>query len=118
MGYENELSRTLVLVQELESNASLPTLGIDNLELNTEALTLVVKKVLEEVFKARIRETSEMLQARCIDCGKKRDCSSFRLEPRSMKRVRTHLSDSKDNASSSTSVPSCEHCKRCHLSDC
>ncbi|KAH1121747.1 hypothetical protein J1N35_004907 [Gossypium stocksii] len=47
------------IVQELEGNTSLPTLGSDNMELGAEALTLVVREVLEGVFEARIRETNE-----------------------------------------------------------
>ncbi|KAK5819261.1 hypothetical protein PVK06_024238 [Gossypium arboreum] len=47
------------------------TSGSDNPELGIEALTQVVREVLEEVFEARIRGTSEMLQARygceCFD---------------------------------------------------
>ncbi|KAH1097931.1 hypothetical protein J1N35_014852 [Gossypium stocksii] len=46
-----------VYVQESEDNTILPTSGSDNLELGTEALTLVVRKVLEKVFDARIRRT-------------------------------------------------------------
>ncbi|KAH1098527.1 hypothetical protein J1N35_015448 [Gossypium stocksii] len=89
-------------IQELKGNTSLSTLGSDNPKLGTEAITLVVREVLERVFEARIRKTSETLQARCMDCGKKRDRSSLRLEPRFAKRVRTHLSDSKCSASSSS----------------
>lgn len=68
-----------------------------------------MREVLEGVFGVRIRENSEALQARCVDCGKMRDRGSLRLEPRTVKRVRTHPSDSKDSASSGTSVPSSEH---------
>ncbi|KAH1047036.1 hypothetical protein J1N35_037820 [Gossypium stocksii] len=50
-----------VIVQELEVNTSPPILGSDNSELGTEALTRMVREVLKEVFKARIRETSEKL---------------------------------------------------------
>ncbi|KAH1055192.1 hypothetical protein J1N35_033257 [Gossypium stocksii] len=64
------MSKTPVLVQ-LEVNLSLPTLSSNNPELGIEALTQVVKEVLEEVFEARIREISETFQARCVDCGKK-----------------------------------------------
>ncbi|KAH1130605.1 hypothetical protein J1N35_001983 [Gossypium stocksii] len=49
----------------------------DNPELGTEGLTQIVREVLEKVFEAR--GTSEPLQARCIDCRKKRDCSPSRL---------------------------------------
>ncbi|KAH1032705.1 hypothetical protein J1N35_044879 [Gossypium stocksii] len=94
-----------MIIQELEFNMSPPTSGSDNPELGFEALTRVVKKVLEEVFEGKIREISETLQARCVDCRKKRGCDSPRLEPRSAKHGRTHLSYSKCSASSDTSVP-------------
>ncbi|KAH1114385.1 hypothetical protein J1N35_007763 [Gossypium stocksii] len=57
-----------VIVQEMEVNTSLPTLGSVNLELDIEALTRVVREILEGVFEARIKEIGETLQARCIDC--------------------------------------------------
>ncbi|KAH1047009.1 hypothetical protein J1N35_037793 [Gossypium stocksii] len=80
MFYENKLSETPMLVQELEVNTSLPTSGSDNPEHGFEALTWVVRKVLEEVFEATIKEISETLQVRCMDCGKKRGCGSPRLD--------------------------------------
>ncbi|KAH1031550.1 hypothetical protein J1N35_043724 [Gossypium stocksii] len=89
---------------ELEVHVSPPTLGSYNPELGTEALTLVVREVLEGVFEARIRETSGTLQARCMDCGRKRDRSSPRLEPYSAKHVRTYLSDSKVDGSKGNTV--------------
>ncbi|KAH1091439.1 hypothetical protein J1N35_018698 [Gossypium stocksii] len=59
---ESSASSERVTVQELEVNASLPTLGSDNPDLGTEALTWVVREVLEVVFEERIKEISEMLQ--------------------------------------------------------
>ncbi|KAH1030925.1 hypothetical protein J1N35_043099 [Gossypium stocksii] len=56
---------------ELEDNAISLTSGSDNPELGTEALTRVVREVLEIVFEARIRGTSETLQTMCVDCAKK-----------------------------------------------
>ncbi|KAH1108406.1 hypothetical protein J1N35_012174 [Gossypium stocksii] len=50
-----------VSVQESKDNAILPTSGSNNLELGTEALTYVVREVLEKVFEARIMGTSETL---------------------------------------------------------
>ncbi|KAK5811381.1 hypothetical protein PVK06_026710 [Gossypium arboreum] len=92
---ESSASPERVTVQELEDNGSLLTFGSDNPELGIEALTQLVREVLEGVFEAKMREISEMLQSRCVDCGKKRYHSSPRLEPHSAKRVRTHPSDSK-----------------------
>ncbi|KAK5785450.1 hypothetical protein PVK06_040038 [Gossypium arboreum] len=69
-----------VIVQETEVKISFPTSGGGNSELGIEALTL------------------------CLDCKKKRDHSSLRLEPRSVKRVKTRLN-----------LLACEHCKGYHL---
>ncbi|KAH1032417.1 hypothetical protein J1N35_044591 [Gossypium stocksii] len=85
MVYENEISETLMLVKVFQ--VSYMT------DKDSEA-----RKVLEEVFDARMREISETLQARCMGCVKKRDRSSLRLEPRSAKHVRTYLSYSKSSA--------------------
>ncbi|KAH1083960.1 hypothetical protein J1N35_023721 [Gossypium stocksii] len=82
-----------MLVQELEVNRSLPTSGSDNLELGIEVLTRVVRKVSEKVFEVSLERNRELIQGRCEDCVKKRYRSSPRLEPRSAKCVRTHLSD-------------------------
>ncbi|KAK5840012.1 hypothetical protein PVK06_008874 [Gossypium arboreum] len=60
------------MVQETKVRISPPTLGSDNLELGTEALTRLVREVLEEV-----KEIGETLRARCVDCKKKRDRSSL-----------------------------------------
>ncbi|KAH1114358.1 hypothetical protein J1N35_007736 [Gossypium stocksii] len=64
-------------IQEPEVNVILPTSGSDNPELSTEALTRLVREVLEGVFKARIRDTSETLQARSWIIGR-RDIIVFR----------------------------------------
>ncbi|KAH1055408.1 hypothetical protein J1N35_033473 [Gossypium stocksii] len=58
-----ELSPILehMTVQELEVNASLSNSGSDNLELGIEALTQIVREVLDGVFEARMREISETL---------------------------------------------------------
>ncbi|KAH1082933.1 hypothetical protein J1N35_022694 [Gossypium stocksii] len=50
------------VVQETEVKVSPPTSGGDNLELGTEALTQLVREVLEEVFEARVNEIGETLQ--------------------------------------------------------
>ncbi|KAK5839714.1 hypothetical protein PVK06_008545 [Gossypium arboreum] len=74
------------MVQEKEVRISPSTSGSDNLVLGTEALTRLVREMLEEV-----KEIGETLQARCVDYKKKRDCSSLRLEPRSVKHVKTRM---------------------------
>ncbi|KAH1091547.1 hypothetical protein J1N35_018804 [Gossypium stocksii] len=60
---ESFASLRRVSVQELEDNTILPTSNSDNLELSTEALTQVVKEVLEKVFEAGLERTSELFQA-------------------------------------------------------
>ncbi|KAH1056854.1 hypothetical protein J1N35_034919, partial [Gossypium stocksii] len=61
------------IVQETEVKVSPPTSGSDNPELGTEALTRLVREMLEEVFEAKVKVNSETLQARCLECNKKRD---------------------------------------------
>ncbi|KAK5825920.1 hypothetical protein PVK06_020803 [Gossypium arboreum] len=73
-------------VAEMEVRVSLLTMSSDNLELGIEALTRLVREVLEGV-----KEIGETLRARCVDCKKKRDHSSLRLKPGSMKHVKTRL---------------------------
>ncbi|KAK5819128.1 hypothetical protein PVK06_024089 [Gossypium arboreum] len=58
---ESTISPGCVSTQESEVSVILPTLGRENLELGTEALTWVVREVLDKVFEARINETSDML---------------------------------------------------------
>ncbi|KAK5772099.1 hypothetical protein PVK06_048369 [Gossypium arboreum] len=58
---EQSVSLRRVSVQELEDSAILPTWSSDNSELGNEALTRVVMEILEKVFEARIRESSETL---------------------------------------------------------
>ncbi|KAH1121569.1 hypothetical protein J1N35_004729, partial [Gossypium stocksii] len=65
------------------------------LEVGIEALTRVAREVLEKVFEARLKKTKEMVQGRCVNCTKKTECSPSRLEPRSVKHVRSQLSVSK-----------------------
>ncbi|KAH1046363.1 hypothetical protein J1N35_037147 [Gossypium stocksii] len=74
-------SARCVSVQVMEVNAILPTSSSDNSELGTEALTRVVREVLEKVFEPRLERANEMFQARCVDCGNKKYCSPLRLEP-------------------------------------
>ncbi|KAH1098412.1 hypothetical protein J1N35_015333 [Gossypium stocksii] len=52
-----------VFILELDVNASLLTMGSDNLELGTEALTRVVREVLEDVLEVRIMEISGTFQS-------------------------------------------------------
>ncbi|KAH1090559.1 hypothetical protein J1N35_017816 [Gossypium stocksii] len=58
-------------LKESKANGILPTLGRDNLELGTKALTRVVREVLEQAFKARLERLGGLVQSRCVDCGKK-----------------------------------------------
>ncbi|KAH1106678.1 hypothetical protein J1N35_010446, partial [Gossypium stocksii] len=58
-------------------------------QLDAEALTRIVREVLEEVFEARIKEMNETLQAGCLNSSKKRDRSLQKHEPCSVKRVKT-----------------------------
>ncbi|KAH1122145.1 hypothetical protein J1N35_005305, partial [Gossypium stocksii] len=62
-----------------------PTSGADNLDLSTEALTGLVREVLKEVFEARVKELGETLQTRCLDCKKKREHNSLKLESHYLK---------------------------------
>lgn len=50
-----------VFVQESEVNVISPTLGSDNSEVSTEALTRVVREVLEKVVKASIERNGELV---------------------------------------------------------
>ncbi|KAH1040052.1 hypothetical protein J1N35_041795 [Gossypium stocksii] len=89
-----------------KSKQSPLTLGVDNPELGTEALTKLIREVLEEVFEARFKADDETLQARHLECNKKRDHSLLKQEARSVKRVKT-----------CPNFSTCEHCKRCHLGE-
>ncbi|KAH1114205.1 hypothetical protein J1N35_007583 [Gossypium stocksii] len=60
-------------VRDMEVKVSLLTSGNDNPELGTKALTRLVREVLEEVIEARVRANGETLQARCLECSKKRE---------------------------------------------
>ncbi|KAK5812405.1 hypothetical protein PVK06_027835 [Gossypium arboreum] len=95
------------ILQEAEVRVGSPTSGSDNPELGTEALTRLVRNVLEEVSETRVKEIGEMLQAGCLDFKKKRDHSSLRLEFRSMKCVKTR-----------PNLSVCEYCKRHHSWEC
>ncbi|KAK8328024.1 hypothetical protein V6Z12_A11G223200, partial [Gossypium hirsutum] len=99
----------------VKDSAILPTSHSDNPEFGTEALSWIVREVLEKVFEARIRGTSETFQSRCVDCRKKRDRSPLRLEPRSTKHVRTYLSGNNSftvGNGSGVSAPFCKHCRK------
>ncbi|KAH1031638.1 hypothetical protein J1N35_043812 [Gossypium stocksii] len=111
------MSETPILILEISSKFDMDPKGSDNPELGTEALIQLVKEVLEKVFEASIKGTSEMFQARCIDCREKRDNSPPRLEPQSAKCVRMHLCGNKgfaEGACNGVSVLFCEHCKKRH----
>ncbi|KAH1122056.1 hypothetical protein J1N35_005216, partial [Gossypium stocksii] len=62
-----------------KANAILLVAGSNNLKVGTEALTRVVREVLEKVFEASLERIREMVHGRCVDCQKKRDCSLLRL---------------------------------------
>ncbi|KAK5775464.1 hypothetical protein PVK06_043359 [Gossypium arboreum] len=94
------------MVQETVVKVSPPTSGNNNLELGMEALTRLVRKVLEEVFEARVKANGETLQARRLECSRKRDHSPLKQEAHSMKRVKTH-----------PNYLAYEHCKRPHPSE-
>ncbi|KAH1031378.1 hypothetical protein J1N35_043552 [Gossypium stocksii] len=81
----------------------MPTSGSSNPELGTRVLTQLIKKVVEEVLKTKIKEIRETLQAGCLECKKRRDYSSQKVEPRSVNRVKTRPNFS-----------ACEHYNRCH----
>ncbi|KAK5835799.1 hypothetical protein PVK06_011507 [Gossypium arboreum] len=75
---ESPVSPEHEMVQEIVVKESLPTSGNNNPELGTEALTRMVREVLEEVFEARVKAYSETVQARCLKYSWKRDRSPFK----------------------------------------
>ncbi|KAK5826010.1 hypothetical protein PVK06_020913 [Gossypium arboreum] len=114
---ELSTSSERVSVQESEVSAISLTSGTDNLERGIEVLTWVAREVLEEVLEARIRETIETLQARCLDYGKKRFCSPSRLEPHSAKRVRMHVNGNsgfREGSGIGGIASFCDHCNKFH----
>ncbi|KAH1115062.1 hypothetical protein J1N35_008440, partial [Gossypium stocksii] len=56
--------------------------------------------------RAKFKADDETLQARHLECNKKRDHSPLKQEARSVKRVKTRLN-----------FLTCEHCKRRHLDE-
>ncbi|KAH1039143.1 hypothetical protein J1N35_040886 [Gossypium stocksii] len=71
-----------------EGKQSLPTSGSGNSEFGTTALTELVREVVEEVLDTKIKEIRETLQAGCLECKKRKDPSSRRIESRSVKHAR------------------------------
>ncbi|KAH1031877.1 hypothetical protein J1N35_044051 [Gossypium stocksii] len=71
-----------------EGKQSLPTSGNGNSKLGTEALAELVRKVVEEVLEAKVKEIRETLQAGCLECKKRKDPSPQRIEPHSVKHVK------------------------------
>ncbi|KAH1107045.1 hypothetical protein J1N35_010813, partial [Gossypium stocksii] len=65
-------------VRETEVKVSLLTSGRNNPELGTEELTRLVREVLEEFFETRVKANGVTLQARCLECNKKRDHSPLK----------------------------------------
>ncbi|KAH1056803.1 hypothetical protein J1N35_034868 [Gossypium stocksii] len=76
-------------VWETKVKVSPPTAGNDNPKLGTDALTRLVRKVLEVVFEPRVKANDETIQARCLEFSKKRDHSLLKQEPHS--RYKTSL---------------------------
>ncbi|KAH1063953.1 hypothetical protein J1N35_028940 [Gossypium stocksii] len=71
-----------------EGKQSLPTLGSGNSGLGTEALAELVRNMVEEVLETKVKKIKETLQAGCLECKKRKDHSSERTEPRSVKHVK------------------------------
>ncbi|KAH1113941.1 hypothetical protein J1N35_007319, partial [Gossypium stocksii] len=65
----------------------LPTSGSGNSELGTKALAELVRKVVEEVLGTKVKEIKETLQMGCLECKKRKDPSSLKTEPRSVKHM-------------------------------
>ncbi|KAK5794069.1 hypothetical protein PVK06_035262 [Gossypium arboreum] len=66
------------MVLENVVKVSLLTSVNNNLELGKEALIELVTKVLEEVFEARVKVYGETLQARHLECNRKRITVPFK----------------------------------------
>ncbi|KAK5811574.1 hypothetical protein PVK06_026920 [Gossypium arboreum] len=90
-----------------EGKRSLPTSGSGNSELGTEALAELVRKVVEEVLDTKIKEIREALQAGCLECKKKKDSSSQKTKPRSVKHVKAR-----------PNYPICKDCNGRHSGEC
>ncbi|KAK5826764.1 hypothetical protein PVK06_021695 [Gossypium arboreum] len=90
-----------------EGKQSLPTSVSGNSELGTEALAELVKKVVEEVLDTKIKEIRETLQVGCLECKKRKDPSSQRIEPHSVKHVKAR-----------PNFPTCKDCNGRHLGEC
>ncbi|KAH1098210.1 hypothetical protein J1N35_015131 [Gossypium stocksii] len=88
---------------ESKGKQSLPTLGSGNSELGTEALAELVRKVVEEVLDSKAKEIRETLQAGFLECKKKKDLSSQRTKPHSVKYVKTR-----------PNFPTCKKCNGRH----
>ncbi|KAH1097884.1 hypothetical protein J1N35_014805 [Gossypium stocksii] len=71
-----------------EGKQSLSTSGSSNSELGTKALAELLRKVVEEVLETKVKEIREMLQARCLECKKRKDHSSQRTAAHSGKHVK------------------------------
>ncbi|KAH1031481.1 hypothetical protein J1N35_043655 [Gossypium stocksii] len=86
---------------------SLLTSGSDNSELGTEALAELVRKVVEKVLETKVKDIRETLQARCLECKKRRDHSSQGTEPRFVKCVKAR-----------PNFLTCEHCNGHYPGEC
>ncbi|KAH1122667.1 hypothetical protein J1N35_005827 [Gossypium stocksii] len=90
-----------------EGKQSLPTLASSNSELGTESLVELVRKVVEKVLETKVTEIRETLQAGCLECRKRKDHSSQKTKPHSMKHVKIRPNFS-----------TCENCNGCHPGEC
>ncbi|KAK5785580.1 hypothetical protein PVK06_040179 [Gossypium arboreum] len=64
------------MVQDTVVKVSPLTSSNNNPELGTEALIQLVREVLKEMFEARVKAYGKTLQARHLECSRKRDPSS------------------------------------------
>ncbi|KAK8366645.1 hypothetical protein V6Z12_A02G133400 [Gossypium hirsutum] len=90
-----------------EGKRSLPTSSSGNSKLGTEALAEFVRKVVEEVLKTKVKEIRETLQAGCLECKKRKDSSSQKTKPHSVKHVKTQ-----------PNFLTCKNCNRHHPGEC
>ncbi|KAK8356193.1 hypothetical protein V6Z12_A05G339100 [Gossypium hirsutum] len=90
-----------------EGKQSLPTSDSGNSELGTEALAELVRKVVEEVLETKVKEIKETFQAGCLKCKNRKDSSSQKTEPRSVKHVKTR-----------PNFPTCKNCNGHHPGEC
>ncbi|KAH1063989.1 hypothetical protein J1N35_028976 [Gossypium stocksii] len=74
-----------------EGKQRLPTSGSGNSKFGTEALAELIRKVVEEVLDTKIKEIRETLQAGCLECKKRKDPSSQRMESHFVKHAKIRV---------------------------